>query len=809
VRFARLSNIAFPAALLSLLAGACGGTSNGSSAAERSVTNALVSSSSGARIWLTTALLTRLQQRAAAGDASWTTLRARCDEDASGTVQLPGGSAYPDPPGIGQGYEGDGYLPEILALGLCYRTAAGVDDTSAARWAAAGGRVLAAMATPAGSGGQPPSTDSGYGIRNYGVGMAVGYDWLRPALDPATASAVSTALDTWIAWYDASGFIRNEPIGNYFAGYLFAKGAAAIALDGNDANTATWWSDVTTRMWGQLAGPAYKTSLAGGGWPEGWQYGPLSVRNIVGFLWAANTGKGETWWTDIPLARDEAEYIGEFAWPSRKHMDDRGTVHAQSDLIPSASTAAMMATVLDAQSDPFAPTAHGIASDIIGFTNEALPPWQGFLFWDPSAPTVAPTGLPTSYFASGPDHVAMRSSWATTGPWASFVSGPYIDAPDSGEQYFDQGSLAVATGDTPVLVNATGWLPQAASDTGESFVYDDTWGNRTRLLNNTFYVAGAIQIGQGPTQSTTHVERYEDGGGYVRARGSKLEQQYTSGAVTQWVRDVAYVRPGRFVVYDRTTIPSSGTDQWLAWHVPGTPTQSASSDGTPRFDVATGGTIRALLPANAKVSTVGILNVVTRIELHAPSATQDWLTAVTVGESPDVVRLSAADGNVTSGTLVGAHVVGTPRESVVLFAADHAAVASSSGGQYAVTQAAAADHVIFDLVPGAYGVTATPTNGTLVIQVTAGGSMATTTNGTLAFSVSPAGAVAAEATPPPSSGSSSTSSSSASTSTSSSTTTSTGSSTGNGTDADGEAPWPRRVDFQRDEPVQKHVAPPM
>ena len=814
MRFVRSSVIAFPAALLPLLAGACSGTSNGPSSAERTTTSALVASPPAARIWLTSALVMRLQQRAAANDASWTTLRARCDSDASGTVELPTGDAYPDAPNIGQGYQGDGYFPEILALALCYRTAAGVDDTSAARWAAAGGRLLAAMATPAGSGGQPPSTDEGYGIRNYGVGMAIGYDWLRPALDPSIAASVATALDTWIAWYDASGFIRNEPIGNYFAGYLFAKGAAAIALEGTDAHADTWWSDVTTRMWGQLAGPAYTTSLAGGGWPEGWQYGPLSVRNVVGFLWAANTGKGTTWWTDVPLARQEAEYVGEFAWPSGKHMDDRGTVHAQTDLAPSASTVAMMATVLDAQSDPFAPSAHGIASDLIAATHEALDPWQGFLFWDPAAAATPPSGLPTSYFAPGPGHVAMRGSWSTTGPWASFVSGQYIDAPDSGEQYFDEGSLAVATGDTPVLVNATGWLPQAAGDSGESFVYDDTWGNRTRLLNNTFYVAGATQIGQGPGQSTTHVERYEDGGGYVRARGSKLEQQYTSGAVTQWTRDVAYVRPGRFVVYDRTTVPGSGTDQWLAWHVPGTPARSVSSDGTPRFDVgsgSTGGTVRALLPKTATVSTVGVLSAVTRIELHAPAATQDWLTTVTVGESPEVVSLSAANGNVASGGLLGAHVVGTPRESVVLFAADHAAAAPSTGGQYTVTQAAAADHVLFDLVPGNYAVTATAANGSLVIQVATGGSIATSAIGTLAFTVSAAGEVTAATPPPPSSGSSSTSTSStASSSTSSaaasSTSTSSSASSSSGPDDtdDAAAPWPRRVIFRRDEPPVKH-----
>ena len=693
-------------------------------------------------------MLTRLRQRAAAGDAGWQALSARCNADAGATVNPPSGNAYPDPPGIGQGYQGDAYIPEILALGLCYQTAAGVDDASATRWAQAGARVLAAMATPAGSGGESPSTDDGYGIRNYGVGMAIGYDWLRPTLDATTKASVQAALDAWIAWYDASGFIKDEPVGNYFAGYLFAKGAAAIALDGDDAHAATWWSDITTRMWPTLAAPAYKTALAGGGWPEGWQYGPLSVRNLVGFLWAANTGKGLGWWSDVPLAHAEAAYVGEFAWPSRKHMDDRGTVHAQAALTPSASTVAMTATVMEQQGDAFASVARGVASDIVGQTHEAIDPWQQFLFWDSGAKASASSTLPASYLASGPGHVAMRSSWASDASWASFASGPYLDAPDSGEQYFDQGGLAIANGDTPVLVNATGWLPQAAGDSGESFVYDDTWGSRTRRLDNTFYVTGATQDGNAPPQATTHVERYEDGGTYVRARGAAIEDMYSpSGIVTQFTRDVAYVRPGTFIIYDRTTA-SGSADQWTAWHVPGTPTQSTSSDGSPRFDVPTGGTIRSLLPRAATVATTNLLNVATRIELHSSAASQDWLTAVSVSGSPTVERLSAADGNVTSGALIGAHTLASPRESVVLFPSDHAGATQTTAADYEVTQSTNADHILFDVAPGSYSVTAAAdATGKLTVHMKAGGSLKPSANGTLAFAVSASGTVTT-ATPP-------------------------------------------------------------
>src|SRR5579864_8792656 len=118
------------------IAAGCGGASSPPSPSGSSVSSALTTD---ARIWLTGPVLAQLKQRAASGDAAWKALSAHCDIDATGTVNPPTGAAYPDSPNIGQGYEGDGYVPEILALGLCYQTAAGVDVASANRWAQAGG----------------------------------------------------------------------------------------------------------------------------------------------------------------------------------------------------------------------------------------------------------------------------------------------------------------------------------------------------------------------------------------------------------------------------------------------------------------------------------------------------------------------------------------------------------------------------------------------------------------------------------------------------------------------------------------------
>ena len=761
---AKLAGITFTALGALFAVAGCGDASSPAGDARGSCATAQADTSSvGIRLYLTDSVLQKLQHRAAAQDAAWVALKAHCDGLATGTFNAPTGEAYPNFPNVGQGYQGDGYIPEVMSLGLCYRVVHGTDAAAEARYGAAGGRLLDAMATPQGSGGQSPSTDSGYGIRNYGVGMATGYDWLRPALSATTKQNVVSTLNVWIDWYDAQGFSNSQPLGNYFAGYLLAKTTTSIATDGDNPKAGAYWSDVQTRMWGQLAQPAFAKSMSGGGWPEGWQYGPLSIEEIVQFQWAVKTGKGLDVMAAKPQARDQSQYIRNFAWPSLKHMDDQGTVHAQTSLLPPTTAAMVMAGALEYAGDTAnAAVARSFAADLMATNGKSGAEWQRFLYWDDSLPKTPYTSQATSYFADGPGHVSVRSTWQKDAVWGTFVSGAYIDAPDSGEQYFNQGAIAVVKGDQPILVNGTGWLLQAGGDAGEQFVYDDTWANQTRLLNNTFYVAGAKQDAMTPTDSKTHVERFEDQGVFVRARGANISDMYaTHGAgVNQFTRDFVYVRPGVFVVYDRTTVGGSA-DQWLSWHTPTAPVSVPTADATQtRFDVkasgAVVGSIRSLLPKNPTTTTTNLVSgAAFRIESHAPTqnGTQSWLTAITAGAAvPEQVRLSTDDGNVISGALVGVHVA-SARNAVVLFNSDHAGLATTSAAKYVVAQTADADHLLFDMAPSAsgYAVTATTANGKLTVSVSAGGPFKVTTQGTLSFTMSASG-VAAPPPPPPAPG---------------------------------------------------------
>jgi hypothetical protein len=710
-----------------------------------------------ARLILTESVLQQLRQRVSAGDAAWTALKKRCDDYATGTVYPPNGNAYPGYPNVGQGYQGEEYLPVIRALGLCYRVTTGIDAAAQARYASAGSRVLEAMSTPVSAGGQSPSTDSGYGIRNYGVGMAFGYDWLYPALSSTLKTRVVSSLNTWIDWYDQSGFIKDDPIGNYFAGYFLAKVAAALATDGENSKASTYWNDVVTRMWGKLVKPEFTSKMGGGGWPEGWGYGKKAVLNFAEALWATKTATGLDWWNEVPLGADQARYVMHFAWPSLKHIDDQGTIRSGTNLRPSSELLAGLGAMLDAKGDGYGAVARGFAADLTATSGDDSAAWSKFLYGHSGKTAASYKSESLSHLAPGPGHVGVRSSWATNAVWGALSGGPYINADYSGEQLFNAGGISVVAGDQPILINPTGWLPQNAGTPGEDLVYQDGYGTRQRRLYNTFFVNDASnpynpgQNSLGPSESKAHIERFEDRGTFVRARGKGLEDQYgRSGSrpVTQYTRDLVYVRPGTFVLFDRTTVAQASADQWLSFHTPVAPVQASTNDSTQRrFDVAVNGTaagsIRTLLPRSASTTTTALPAGATRLEVHAPvrAAAQQWLSVVTAGSAANAVRLSSSDGNVASANMVGMELPGT-RSQVVLFASDQAATGSVSSASYSVQQADG-DHVLVDVAPSStgYAVSATVSGGKLAIRVSGGGPHQVSANQTLSFGVSAAGAV--------------------------------------------------------------------
>lgn len=748
------------------------------------------------RLILDGTTLAALRQRATSSNPQWTALKAKCDSYIGGTVEYPSGNAYPNLPNLGQGYQGSDYVPALLAEGMCYQVLKTSNASAAASYGAKAVDILMKMSA-SGSQGQPPCTDSGYGMRFYGVGMGLGYDWVWDLLTPTQRTQVYTTANAWItAWEAPNGcadFEYAHPQSNYYAGYFHAKAAIALATYDENPSGPAEWDDWLNNQFAKRVQPYYQLHLLGGGWPEGYaNYAPLGILNMTLPMREVKTATGQ----DLVHASapysyptDSAEYAMHFTWPSRTYFDDRDTNHSNSDSQPPGTTQVglfqQLLGPLGYWGSPHTAIFRQYLADVdaatsgYGYADE----WLRFLSLDPAGTTAPVSGLPLSYFAPGLGAVAARSDWGNSAAWMSFRAAPYANNPGQGEEYFDQGSLALVRGGTPLLLNATGWLvhnPNGTAD--ENLVYNDNYGSFSsgnvysgnRQIYNIFYVrnlsngAPAEQYGQFASttesnQASTKVAAFEDGSSYVYVLATGLQDMYrrfaAGPAVTNWSREIVYVRPNRFVVYDRTTAGSASYDQYLAWHFPANPASSTTSTGGNRLDVTYGGSyagaMTTVLPQNATLSTTAMYpssnpTKAWQVQVRSPvaGASQQWLTVFDLSTASSTVA-GAKPVIVAQGGILGVQLAASDGSAVVVSSTGAAGTPLSGTIGYTVDNLAAL-HVITDLAPSTGYTVNVATNGNQqTITVTPGGSTMSSVRGVLSFTVSGGSVQQPTLRPPP------------------------------------------------------------
>jgi hypothetical protein len=770
------------------------------------------------RLMLDAPTLTLLRARAAANTPQWQQLKSYCDSFIGGTVNPPAvggdvynsGNDYPDLPNIGQGYQGSSYWSAALAEGLCYQTLKTTDPTTANAYGDKVVQILLAMATSCGSNPQtcqPTCTDSGYGTRFYGVGFGLGYDWAYDRLSAAQKSQIYTTANAWLASFadinGCSGFEYAVPDGNYYAGYFHAAAAIALATYGDNPSAPQLWSDWQNQEFATLGTnaphvgvqPYFAAHMTGGGWPEGFgNYGPLATQNMSLPAWEVKTATG----TDLIHAAapysfplDAADYLIHFTWPSRDYIDDRDTNHATGDPVTPPGTANMniFAQVLGVLRYYNAPRAD-VFQEYANEVNAAVAsdggdePWQKFLFWDPNGTTAPLASLPLAYFATGLNAVAARSDWGTSASWISFRAAPYIDNPGAGEEGFDQGSIAIVRGKTPLVVNGTGQIVHEPNgDADENRIYNDNFVDfdgtpytSNRQIYGVYFVRSITgstvnqRYGQAAytaedDNARTHVASFEDGNAYVFALATQLEDMYrpaTSGPqVVTWSRAILYLRPNRFVVYDRTTAgnasgSSTADDQFIAFDFAANPVLGSAPSGEKRYDVTVGstyaGAMTTVLPANNAVSIVGLYPAngsdagsspvkVWQAQVRAPNtnATQQWLSVFDT--STAAAQVATATAIVPSnGNLVGTLLSGSSN-TALLFNGGSAGTPYAGSVTYRVPQAPTL-HVLTELTPNAgYSVAVAVGSSNHDVTVSPGGAITSSTHGVLIFSVAADGTV--------------------------------------------------------------------
>lgn len=226
--------------------------------------------------------------------------------------------------------------------------------------------------------------------------------------------------------------------------------------------------------------------------------------------------------------------------------------------------------------------------------------------------------------------------------------------------------------------------------------------------------------------------------------------------VVTWAREIVYLRPNQFVVYDRTVKASAPDDQFLAFHFPALPVAGSAPSGEKRLDVTYGvyaGAMTTVLPVGATTTNISMYpkndtdpgskpSKVWQVQVRAANAntSQQWLTVFDLSTSAAQVA-TASKITVTSGAATGALLARGTDNSAVIVNTGAAGTTIAGNIAYAVP-AVATTHVITELpARRGYTVSITVAAGKHLISVVPGGSLVTSAKGVLKFSVATNGAV--------------------------------------------------------------------
>ncbi len=303
-----------------------------------------------------------------------------------------------------------------------------------------------------GAGGDDVVThDTGYAMRSFAPFSALAYDWLHdaPGVSETLLAHARERFDAWVTYYAQQGYLRDLPGANYEAGYAFATTLIAIA-EGGEAGSAgdTHWSIAKETIWGKDLAPALAPGgvLEGGDWPEGWQYGPLSVLEL-GLAARAMGDNGfpianASTWADSLVLR-----FANGLTPSTQQPFAGGDTQADTP-----ETGPDNGPLLAALAGPASPQGQGFARRLnsdLGLQNDN-PLFDALGAARSGSATALPTNLPGSYLGKGAGNWYVRGTWSKDTVWSVFqCTHRLVDD----HEHNDAGNFVLTRGADDVVVD--------------------------------------------------------------------------------------------------------------------------------------------------------------------------------------------------------------------------------------------------------------------------------------------------------------------------------------------------------------------
>jgi len=342
-----------------------------------------------------------------------------------------------------------------------------------------------------GAGGDDVVThDTGYAMRTFAPYSAVAYDWLHdaPGVSADLLAHARERFDAWVTYYTKSGYLKDLPGANYEAGYAFAATLIAIA-EGGEAGSAgdTHWATVHDTIWGKDLTPALAPGgvLEGGDWPEGWEYGPLSVLELGlaarAMIDNGNAIPGADTWADSLVLR-----FANGLTPAT-HMAFVGGDTQDETPDQTVDNGPLLAALAGPASNQAKSWALKLNADLALENDNPL--FDGIAVAHAAAASALPADLPTNYLGKGAGNWYVRGDWTPSALWGVFQcthrlvddhqhndAGNFVLARAADDLVVDPspyGTLSTLTSNAPAVDSNT--LPDGYSPS------QGNWGQTTAL----------------------------------------------------------------------------------------------------------------------------------------------------------------------------------------------------------------------------------------------------------------------------------------------------------------------------------------
>jgi hypothetical protein len=432
-------------------------------------------------------------------------------------------------------YEPESYIP---ALALCYQLARGSNAKRASLCASATKTLSLHIAQEYDTGVRSFARDSGYDIRFGLLELMLAYDWIYDELSESNRALLLRVANAWVDWYAQNGYSRSLPYENYYAGWLQGLALTAVATAHENPHAGQLFALLDERLRWEV--PVLNQRLCGGDWPEGWNYGPLSVQEmaLVATLLrdiGADPGplfdflEAEPRWLTYQMAPDYSQLV---------------SFGGYSGNLPHKTSPALLA-VLSSMTKEGALAARLYTSGLVAPVNDFSDGTRGFtafeMIFASTGQLANPDALPLSFLAVGTGRFLSKSSLTDPAGYQASAEGM--------SYYHDH--YGYANGDVRLYRGGT-CLVCPSAYRGNSFRGEDgTTAFSTYLVN-----------GRGQADRTRNNQiLFALEAGTFSALGMRFESSYAvapyeegliadANPLDYLIREMVHVRPGTLIVRD-------------------------------------------------------------------------------------------------------------------------------------------------------------------------------------------------------------------------------------------------------------------